>query len=100
MSPVKVVAFLSPKAGREAEVEALARIVVAGSRAEPGCLRYDLWREPGYARRYMINETYVDHDAYLAHRETPHYATFRAAVADLLTEPPAVSLSEPIDQKA
>jgi quinol monooxygenase YgiN len=98
--PIKVVALLAPKPGCEAAVEAAARRVVVGSRTEPGCLRYDLWREPGYDRRYLINETFLDHDAYLAHRETPHYIAFRTAIADLLQEPPAVSLCEPIDQVA
>ncbi|HEY0270863.1 MAG TPA: putative quinol monooxygenase [Sphingomonas sp.] len=94
---VKIVAFLSAKPGSEAAVEAAAALVVAGSRSEPGCLRYDLWREPGHGRRYLIDELYVDHAAVDAHQRTPHYASFSAAVADLLESPPAISLGESID---
>jgi quinol monooxygenase YgiN len=95
--PVKLVAFLACKPGREDALEAAAALLVAASRTEPGCLRYDLWREPGYGRRYLIDELYVDHAAYQAHRLTPHYAAFRAAILDLLDTPPATSLVDAMD---
>jgi quinol monooxygenase YgiN len=94
---VKLVAFLSAKPGCEDALEAAAAQVVAASRAEPGCLRYDLWRESGYGRRYLIDELYVDRAAYEAHRATPHYAAFRAIILDLLETPPATSLADALD---
>ena len=95
--PVKIVAFLSAKPGCEAAVEKAALLVVAGSRAEPGCLRYDLWREPGHGRRYLIDELYVDRAAIDAHRLTDHYQAFRAAITGLLETPPATATVEAID---
>jgi quinol monooxygenase YgiN len=42
---VKVIAFVSVKAGQEEAFESAASTCVAASRNEPGVLHYDLWRE-------------------------------------------------------
>ena len=97
--PVKIVAFVTPKPGREAELEAVVRTVVAGSRTEPGNLRYDAWRELG-GSRIVIDELYADQAAIEAHRVSPHYTAFRAAVGDLLSEPPQVTLAEELEVRA
>ncbi|HLZ79787.1 MAG TPA: putative quinol monooxygenase [Sphingomonas sp.] len=94
--PVKIVAFVTPKPGREAELEAAVRAVVAGARTEPGNLRYDAWRE-AKGTRIMIDELYVDHAAIEAHRIAPHYVAFRASVGDLLAGPPEVTVVEEVD---
>ncbi|WP_019830865.1 putative quinol monooxygenase [Sphingomonas sp. PR090111-T3T-6A] len=97
--PVKIVAFVTPKPGREAELEAAVRTAVAGARGEPGNLRYDAWREKG-GERIVIDELYKDHDAVEAHRNAPHYVAFRATAADLLAGPPEVTVVEEIDVAA
>ncbi len=97
--PVKIVAFLTPKPGREADLEAAVRTAVAGARTEPGNLRYDAWRD-GAGGRILIDELYVDHAAVEAHREAPRYKAFRAAAADLLSAPPEVVVVEEIDVSA
>jgi quinol monooxygenase YgiN len=97
--PVKIVAFVTPKPGHEAEVEAAVRTVVAGSRGEPGNLRYDAWREAG-GTRIVIDELYRDHAAIDAHRATTHYVAFRGAIGDLLAEAPVVTIVEEIDVAA
>ncbi len=94
---VKIVAFVTPKAGQEAALEAAVRKVVAGSRTEPGNLRYDAWRDPAVEGRIMIDELYVDHAAIDAHRATPHYIEFRATIGDLVDGAPQVTVAEAID---
>lgn len=96
MMPVKIVAFITPKPGREAELDAVVRNVVAGSRTEPGNLRYDAWREVG-GKRIVIDELYADHAAIEAHRVAPHYVAFRSAVGELLDGAPDVTIVEAID---
>ena len=94
--PVKIVAFLTPKPGREADLDTAVRAAVAGARTEPGNLRYDAWREKDGVR-IVIDELYVDHDAVEAHRNAAHYIAFRGAAGDLLAGPPEVTVIEEID---
>jgi quinol monooxygenase YgiN len=94
--PVKIVAFVTPKPGREADLEAAVRDAVAGARTEPGNLRYDAWHD-AKGNRIVIDELYVDHDAIEAHRNAPHFLAFRTAAADLLAAPPEVTVVEEID---
>jgi quinol monooxygenase YgiN len=93
---VKIVAFLTPKAGREAELEAAIRPAVAGARTEPGNLRYDAWRNPKDGS-FVIDELYVDHAAIDAHRVAPHFIAFREAMGDLLDGPPSINILESVD---
>lgn len=97
--PVKIVAFLTPKPGREADLDFATRTAVAGARGETGNLRYDAWREKDGAR-IVIDELYVDHHAVEAHRSAPHYIAFREALSDLLAIPPEVTVVEEIDVAA
>ncbi len=98
--PVKIVALITVKPGHEAEAEAHMRALVAGSRGEPGNLRYDLWREPGGEGRYVVDELYLDHAATDTHRASAHYGAFRAAVGSLLASPPQVVTVEEVDVSA
>lgn len=94
--PVKIVAFVTPKPGRGAELEAAVRTVVAASRGEPGNLRYDAWRDVK-GGRIVIDELYVDHAAIDAHRVSPHFIAFREALGDLVDGLPQVNIVEPVD---
>ena len=94
--PVKIVAFVTPKPGREAELEAAVRTAVAGARTEPGNLRYDAWRNAKDGR-FVIDELYVDHAAIDAHRNAPHFLAFREAMADLVEGLPLINILESVD---
>lgn len=54
---------------------------------EPGVLRFDVLRHDEEPDRFVLVEVYRDQQAALAHKSTAHYATWRAAVADLMAEP-------------
>jgi quinol monooxygenase YgiN len=92
---VSVFASFQPRAeGSDDFLDAMGRLVSA-SRAEPGCLRYDLYRaEPA---GYHLFETYADAGAFEAHRATAHYQEYRRTVPELLAEPIGVVVLEPID---
>ncbi|MEU0479784.1 putative quinol monooxygenase [Streptosporangium sp. NPDC006013] len=60
-------------------IEANAR----ASRAEPGCLRFDVLRTDTDPHRFMLYEIYRDEAAfYDEHRSTAHYAAWRAVTAE------------------
>lgn len=44
-----------------------------GSRAEPGCLRFDMLQDPDASNKFTLYEVYKDEDAIEFHRNTPHY---------------------------
>ena len=73
--------------------------MVTGTRAEPGCLRYDLFTATA-DDSYHLFEIYADNDALEAHRATDHYKAYRAAAPDLLAEPIGVLVLDPIDALA
>jgi autoinducer 2-degrading protein len=59
----------------------------ASLRDEAGCLRFDVHRRIDDPSRFVLHELYTDADAfYIAHRQAPHYATWRA-VAERCVEP-------------
>ncbi len=57
------------------------------SRQEPGIERFDVLQQADDPARFLLIEIYREPDAQLRHRETPHYAVWRDAVADMMAEP-------------
>lgn len=80
---VKVVAVLTARPGAADRLRALLDGMLAPSRAEPGNLRYDLWQDQGEPGRFFLDELYADPDAVAAHRATPHFQAYLAAINDL-----------------
>lgn len=62
------------------------------SRAEPGCLQYQVLQEEGDAPVLHVFECYQDMAAVEAHRVSAHYLAYRSWVADKLSAPVAVRL--------
>jgi len=80
---VKIMAILSAKPGKAAELRALLDGMLAPSRAEPGNLRYDLWQDQAEPERFVLDELYADQAAVVAHRTTPHFQAYVAIINDL-----------------
>jgi len=80
---VRLVAVLVAKSGREDDLEALLRGMAASSRAEPGNLRYDLWRDADQPGRFVLDELYKDADALAFHRASAYFQAYVARVGDL-----------------
>ena len=88
---VKIVAILTARPGRAAELRSLLDGMIIPSRAEPGNLRYDLWQDQTDPARFVLDELYVDGDAVVAHRASPHFQNYASVIADL-AERTAVTL--------
>lgn len=54
---------------------------------EPGNLRFDVLQLAGDPVRFVLYEAWRDAAAMAAHKETPHYLTWRETVADWMAEP-------------
>ena len=62
-----------------AEFEVGLRRNAAATRAEPGCLRFDVLRERDQANRFVLYELYTDEDAFFTgHRGAVHYPDWTA----------------------
>lgn len=94
---VKVTAFVSIKPGQEEGFLTAARTCIAASRAEPGVLRYDLWREAEGERRFVFDELYADDAAVQAHMTSEHFKTFGSAARDFAAARPSITVSHAVD---
>lgn len=56
------------------------RLNIAGSRAEPGNIRFDVLGDPEDPNRFSIYEVFRDAEALEAHRATPHYRACREVI--------------------
>ena len=57
------------------------------SLTEPGIARFDVIQHADDPARFVLAEVYRDVDAPARHKETPHYARWRDAVAPMMAEP-------------
>jgi autoinducer 2-degrading protein len=62
------------------------RINCEASSQEPGNLRFDLLRQVDDPSRFVLYEWYADEAAARAHKDTPHYAAWREATAEMFAE--------------
>jgi quinol monooxygenase YgiN len=83
---VVVLATFHPRDGRADDVHDVLAWMVANTRSEPGCERYDLYRAPDGGSFHLI-ERYADASALEAHRAAPYFAEYRRRIAELLEAP-------------
>ncbi len=87
---VKIVAVLTALPGKTDALEALLETMVVPCRAEPGNLRWDVWRDQADPNRFVLDELYTGNEAIAAHRETPHFKDYVSKIGDLATRAPLV----------
>ena len=75
--------------GRVEEFLAATLTNARASLGEPGVLRFDVIQDEADPAHVVLVEVYRDSDAPAAHKLTPHYAAWRDAVAEMMTEPRA-----------
>ena len=71
-------------------VAAFREATLANARAsvqEPGVARFDVVQQEDDETRFELIEIYRTPEAAAAHKATPHYASWRDAVAPLMAEP-------------
>jgi quinol monooxygenase YgiN len=54
---------------------------------EPGIARFDIVQQQDDATQFVLIEVYRTPEAASAHKETPHYAKWRDAVATMMAAP-------------
>ena len=94
-TPVKTIATLVARRGMAEKLRALLDGMVVPSRAEPGNLQYNLWRDHADAGRFVLEELYTDDAAVAAHRATPHFGKYLSRINDLAER--TVMLLDPLE---
>ena len=73
--------------GHEQELAELLGAMVAPTRAEPGCLAYELHRDPENPAKFMFYERFADQAALDAHTVSPHFERWKAERAAAKPDP-------------
>lgn len=76
MSRLTVVARLKAKPGREGELERALRDLVEPTRAEAGCINYDLHRSQQDPGLFVFHENWESRELWDAHMRSPHLEAF------------------------
>ncbi|MFY0576304.1 putative quinol monooxygenase [Cystobacter fuscus] len=83
MSTLVVVATITAKAGQQEIVRSALERVVPPSRAEAGCLRYELHHDNSDTARFVMLEEWRGAEALRQHEATPHFQALIAAIGGL-----------------
>lgn len=93
-------ARLKAKAGKEDALRAALMKLVPPSRAEAGCINYDLHVDNSDSSVFWVYENWKDEAALLAHTKEPHYLELGSLKDEVLAEPTQLTklseISEPV----
>lgn len=78
MTITKRVTFIA-KEGCEAKMKELLSAMVAPSKAEDGCLFYEIFQYENNRRKFMAVETWRDEKALDGHKASEHYKVYKTS---------------------
>ena len=86
-SRLVVVAIFRAREGREQALSTALQEMLAPTRAEAGCLNYDLHHSYDDPRLFFFHETWASADDHRAHLDTQHVRHLLEITPQLLLEP-------------
>jgi len=98
MSDLNVVAVLKAKAGSEAVLQDALAGLVAPTRAEDGCIGYELFRSASDASTFITIERWRSQDDLDAHMQTAHIARALQTAGDAIDGGPAIHSLTPVSE--
>ena len=78
MTITKSVTFIA-KEGSEAKMKELLSAMVVPSKAEKGCLFYEIFQYENEPRRFMAVETWENEESLDGHKASAHYAVYKSS---------------------
>ncbi len=87
---VHIVAHVVARDGEEGQVREELEKLIVPTRAEPGCLRYELFVNKENPSDFVFMEEYRSDDAFQAHMDSKHVAAAIASAVPLLAGPPDI----------
>jgi quinol monooxygenase YgiN len=82
---IYVIAELNIKPGGAEQAAAAARLAVAATVKEDGCITYDMHLSVSDPTRLVVVERWASREALDRHLQTPHLKAWRAAGAEFVT---------------
>lgn len=92
---VHILASFTVTPGFASEFNDAREMMVAATRAEPGCMAYNFFSDED--GQHHVIETFIDEAAYQAHRQSTHMQEWRATMDPLFERPPIAKRLEPLD---
>jgi quinol monooxygenase YgiN len=97
MANLDVVAVITAKSGSEAIVEGALRELAGASKADHGCLSYDLFASGSAPGAFVTIEKWESQADLDAHMASPHIAEMITVAGDHLDGFPAIHTLHPLD---
>jgi len=94
---LNIIAIIKAKAGKESETKHALQSIVGPTRAETGCIDFDLYQATDDKSTFMFYENWTSREVLNAHMQTAHIKAFGQKAGDLLAEPIKASFWEKID---
>jgi len=82
---VTLAVILRPRDGQDLMLEAELRALIAPTRREEGCIRYDLHRSLEGPAAYLLHEIWETREHHTAHTKTDHFLRWNARKDALLS---------------
>ena len=82
-----VIAYVHAKAGQEARVKQVLEGLIAPTRAETGCINYDLFQSDGDPAQFVFYENWKSDADLDSHAQTLHIKECVGLLTGLLVEP-------------
>jgi len=79
MEKLTIVAHITAKVDKTDLVKAELEKLIAPTRAEDGCINYDLHQDQNKSNLFLFFENWTDREAWEAHMETSHIKDYLAA---------------------
>ena len=97
---IVLVARLKVKDDKVEDAKRAALALVDASRAEAGCINYDIHQAIDDETVFIWHETWANKAALDEHFEKPYFHEFFATVQEIAAEPPQINLTKMITNKA
>ncbi len=78
MTITKRVTFIA-REGNEEKMKELLSAMVKPSKAEDGCIFYEIFQYENNPRKFMAVETWRDEAALEGHKNSPHYKVYKSS---------------------
>jgi len=85
-TPVNVIAIFAAVPDRVRDLERVLSAMVEPTRAESGCVNYDLHRHAEDSSRFLLYEGWKDQEALDEHMATPHFKSMLKELDELVAE--------------
>ena len=88
---VRIVATATARPGQADALRAELLAMLPPSRAEAGCILYELHEDRAKPGSFVFVERWTDAAAFAFHCATPHFQALGPAIADLVAAPPVIT---------